>query len=58
MRFLSRAADSLEAGVHTHRYLARALTPGAFTLPGSKAEQMYAPERFGRSDERTIKIVK
>ena len=51
-------ADSLEAGVHTHRYLARALTPGAFTLPGSKAEQMYAPERFGRSDERTIKIVK
>jgi hypothetical protein len=51
-------ADSLEAGVHTHRYLARALTPGTFTLPGSKAEQMYAPERFGRSDERTIKIVK
>jgi len=51
-------ADSLAAGVHTHRYLARALTPGTFTLPGSKAEQMYAPERFGRSDERTIKIVK
>ena len=51
-------ADSLDAGVHTHRYLARALTPGAFTLPGAKAEQMYAPERFGRSDERTIKIVK
>ncbi|MGD0782786.1 MAG: hypothetical protein ABSA30_08010, partial [Candidatus Aminicenantales bacterium] len=51
-------ADSLEAGVHTHRYLARALTPGTFTLPGSKAEEMYAPERFGRSDERTIKIVK
>jgi uncharacterized protein YfaS (alpha-2-macroglobulin family) len=51
-------ADSLEAGVHTHRYLARALTPGSFTLPGSKAEQMYAPERFGRSEERTIKIVK
>jgi alpha-2-macroglobulin len=51
-------ADSLLAGVHTHRYLARALTPGTFTLPGSKAEQMYAPERFGRNDERTIKIVK
>ncbi len=51
-------ADSLLAGVHTHRYLARALTPGTFTLPGSKAEMMYAPETFGRSGERTVKIIK
>ncbi|MDD8026377.1 MAG: alpha-2-macroglobulin family protein [Acidobacteriota bacterium] len=51
-------ADSLPVGVHKHRYLARALTPGTFALPGSKAEMMYAPESFGRSGERTVKIVK
>ncbi len=51
-------ADSLQVGVHKHRYLARALTPGVFALPGSKAEMMYAPETFGRSGEQTVKIVK
>ncbi len=51
-------ADSLDTGVHTHRYLARALTPGLFLLPGSKAEMMYAPETFGRSAERSVRIVK
>ncbi len=51
-------ADSLPVGVHKHRYLARALTPGTFALPGSKAEWMYAPETFGRSGELTVKIVK
>ena len=51
-------ADSLYPGVHTYRYLARALAYGQFTLPGTKAEQMYAPEVFGRSAERTVKIVK
>jgi len=51
-------ADSLPAGVHKHRYLARALTPGTFQMPGSKAERMYAPETFGRSGEQTVQIVK
>ena len=51
-------ADSLSAGIHTYRYLARALAFGQFTLPGTKAEQMYAPEVFGRSTEQTVKIVK
>ncbi|MCX6563627.1 MAG: MG2 domain-containing protein [Candidatus Aminicenantes bacterium] len=51
-------ADSLGAGIHTYRYLARALAFGRFTAPGSKAEQMYAPEVFGRSAEQTVKIVK
>ncbi len=45
-------ADSLRAGIHTHRYLARALSSGVFGQPGTKAEQMYAPEVFGRSAER------
>jgi uncharacterized protein YfaS (alpha-2-macroglobulin family) len=51
-------ADSLAPGVHTYRYLARALTYGEFVLPGTKVEQMYAPEVFGRSAERVIIIKK
>ena len=51
-------SDSLRAGIHTHRYLVRALTSGRFTLPGTKAMQMYAPEVFGRSAERIVSIVK
>jgi len=27
-------------------------------LPGTKAEEMYAPEVFGRSAEQVVKIVK
>jgi uncharacterized protein YfaS (alpha-2-macroglobulin family) len=49
-------ADSLRPGIHVHRYLARALSLGVFGRPGTKAEQMYAPEVFGRSAEGVIKI--
>jgi hypothetical protein len=35
-------------GVHTYRYVARATTPGTFVVPPAKAEEMYAPETFGR----------
>ncbi|MDH5743426.1 MAG: MG2 domain-containing protein [Candidatus Aminicenantes bacterium] len=51
-------ADSLAPGIHTHRYLVRALTYGTFHAPGTKIEEMYAPEVFGRSGELTIKILK
>jgi uncharacterized protein YfaS (alpha-2-macroglobulin family) len=51
-------ADSLAPGIHTHRYLVRALTYGTFSAPGTKIEEMYEPEIFGRSGETTIKIVK
>lgn len=51
-------ADSLTPGIHTHRYLIRALTYGTFSAPGTKIEEMYAPEVFGRSSEMTIKITK
>ena len=50
-------ADSLTPGIHTHRYLVRALTYGTFSAPGTKIEEMYAPEVFGRSKELTIKII-
>ncbi|MFC2158306.1 MG2 domain-containing protein [Acidobacteriota bacterium] len=51
-------ADSLAPGIITHRYLTRALTFGVFISPGTKVEEMYSPEVFGRSPERTIKIIK
>ncbi len=51
-------ADSLSPGVHTHTYLARALTFGTFQTPGTKIEEMYSPEVFGRGEEFTVKIEK
>jgi uncharacterized protein YfaS (alpha-2-macroglobulin family) len=51
-------ADSLPAGVHTHRYLARAVSLGSFVLPGTLAFEMYAPEVFGRSPEKVIQVAR
>jgi uncharacterized protein YfaS (alpha-2-macroglobulin family) len=51
-------ADSLKPGIHAHRYLVRALTHGTFYTPGTKIQEMYAPEVFGRSGELTVKIIK
>jgi hypothetical protein len=36
-------------GAHTFTYVTRATTPGMFVVPPTKAEEMYAPETFGRS---------
>jgi hypothetical protein len=36
-------------GVYSYEYVARATTPGTFVTPPAKAEEMYAPEVFGRS---------
>jgi hypothetical protein len=36
-------------GVYTYSYVARATTPGQYVVPPAKAEEMYAPETFGRS---------
>jgi uncharacterized protein YfaS (alpha-2-macroglobulin family) len=42
-------------GVHEYRYVARATTPGTFVVPPPRAEEMYAPETFGRgSTDRVI----
>ena len=35
--------------MYTYSYVARATTPGEFVVPPTKAEEMYAPETFGRS---------
>lgn len=42
-------ASLLFEGVYSYSYVARATTPGAFVVPPAKAEEMYAPETFGRS---------
>jgi uncharacterized protein YfaS (alpha-2-macroglobulin family) len=42
-------ATTLWEGVHDYSYVARATTPGRFVVPPAKAEEMYAPETFGRS---------
>lgn len=42
-------ASLLWDGVWEYNYVARATTPGAFVVPPAKAEEMYAPETFGRS---------
>ncbi len=36
-------------GVWTYSYVAAATTPGVYVVPPAKAEEMYAPETFGRS---------
>ncbi|MBN2409556.1 MAG: hypothetical protein JXE07_07435 [Candidatus Aminicenantes bacterium] len=51
-------ADSLPPGVHSHRYLARALSSGLFVMPGTVAKEMYAPEVFGRSLEKTVRVAR
>jgi hypothetical protein len=43
-------------GVWEYSYVARATTLGTFVVPPAKAEEMYAPEVFGRSASDTVVI--
>jgi alpha-2-macroglobulin len=47
----------LPAGVYTYSYVARATTPGVFTAPPPRAEEMYAPETFGRGGTDRVEVV-
>ena len=49
-------AESLPAGVHHYRYLARATTLGRFVLPPTRAEEMYEPEVFGRTAAAEVTV--
>ncbi len=42
-------ADSLQPGIYSYGYLARATTPGSFVVAPAKAHEMYHPEVFGRT---------
>lgn len=43
-------------GVYEWRYVMRATSAGNFIIPPAKAEEMYAPEVFGRSATETVTI--
>lgn len=49
-------ASLLADGVYEYSYVARATTPGNFVAPPAKAEEMYAPETFGRSRTDFVKV--
>ena len=43
-------------GVYSYTYYARATTPGEFVVPPTKAEEMYAPETFGRAASDVVVV--
>jgi uncharacterized protein YfaS (alpha-2-macroglobulin family) len=43
-------------GAHEYSYFARATTPGTFIVPPAKAEEMYAPETFGRGHSDRVRV--
>ena len=46
----------LAGGTYEYTYIARATTPGHFVVPPTKAEELYAPEVFGRSASATVVV--
>jgi len=46
----------LAGGTYEYSYIARATTPGQFVVPPAKAEELYAPEVFGRSASNTVVV--
>ncbi len=49
-------AGYLGAGTYEYVYTARATTPGTFVVPPARAEEIYAPEVFGRSASTSVVI--
>ena len=47
---------NLPPGVHTYTYRLRAATPGVFVHRAARAEEMYAPEVFGRTSVGSVEI--
>jgi uncharacterized protein YfaS (alpha-2-macroglobulin family) len=55
-----RYIASLKVGggqAYNFAYVARAVTPGAYFLPGAEAKDMYRPDVFGRTDPGRLTIV-
>ncbi len=49
-------ASDLPGGTYDYTYVARATTPGSFVAPPARAEELYAPEVFGRSASAAVVI--
>ena len=50
-----RRADS--PVVYTVAYVVRAVSPGDYVLPQAVVEDMYRPDRFGRTDTGAVKVI-
>jgi alpha-2-macroglobulin len=46
-----------DAAVFTVAYVVRAVAPGKYVRPQASVEDMYRPERFGRSESSTVEVV-
>ncbi len=49
-------AGQLQGGVYEYSYLATATTVGTFVAPPTRAEQIYAPETFGRAGSDRVVV--
>ena len=49
-------AVDLDPGLHRYTYVARATTPGAYVSAPARAEEMYAPETYGRTSSEEVVI--
>lgn len=49
-------AQHLDPGVYVLHYLVRSVTPGEYIWPGANAYLLDAPEQFGRSAFRSVKV--
>jgi hypothetical protein len=43
--------------VYTVAYMVRAVSPGDYVLPQAVVEDMYRPDRFGRTDTGAVKVI-
>jgi alpha-2-macroglobulin len=53
------AAFERKAGdpaVFTVAYVVRAVSPGTYVLPQATVEDMYRPDRYGRTDTGTVEV--
>ena len=49
-------ATFLEDGTLVYTYVARATSPGSFTVAPTQASEMYRPEIFGRGGTVNVKV--
>jgi uncharacterized protein YfaS (alpha-2-macroglobulin family) len=45
-----------DAAVYSVAYVVRAVSPGSYVLPQAVVEDMYRPDRFGRTDTGTVEV--
>lgn len=49
-------SNVLPAGAYDYSYVAVATTPGTYVVPPTRAEEMYAPETFGRAATDSVVV--